>query len=246
MNDLKLDETSMIIGELHVLPLKTNNYKHMNIKPRFTKTEELANSISHGFGLILAIVATSIIIYFAALKGDIWLIVSTAIFGATLVLLYFSSTMNHSLAAGKSKDFFHNFDQIAIYLLIAGTYTPIALSVIRHDWGWTMFGIEWSLAISGILVKFLIPNKFERGVNIFIIASYVIMGWLLLFFLIPLINNFSTTSMILLFAGGFFYTFGIIFFKMEKLKFSHLYWHLTVIGGSVCHWLAIFLFVLNE
>ena len=222
-----------------------SNTNPTNINPRFTKTEEFANAISHFIGLILAIAGTTTIVVFAVVRGDIWLVISTVIFSATLILLYFSSTMNHSLAAGKSKDFFHNFDQIAIYLLIAGTYTPIALSVIRHEWGWIMFGIEWSLAIPGILVKSFIPNKFERGVNIFIIASYVIMGWLLLFFLIPLINNFSTASMILLFAGGFFYTFGIIFFKMENLKFSHLYWHLMVFGGSVCHWLSIFLFVLN-
>ncbi len=143
----------------------------MEANPRFTKTEELANAVSHGIGLFMSLVATSVIVVFAILRGDIWLIVSTAIFGATLILLYFSSTMNHSLAAGKSKDFFHNFDQIAIYLLIAGTYTPIALSVIRHEWGWIMFGIEWGLAISGILVKSFIPNKIERGVNIFIIAS---------------------------------------------------------------------------
>ncbi len=217
----------------------------MNTKPRFTKAEELANAVSHGISLFMSMVATFVLVYFAVIKSDNWMIVGTAIFGATLILLYFSSTMNHSLAAGKSKDFFHNFDQIAIYLLIAGTYTPIALSVLRHDWGWVMFGIEWGFAISGLLVKIFIPNKFERGVNIFIIVSYVLMGWLLLFFLIPLINNFSTASLILLFAGGFFYTFGIIFFKMENLKFSHLYWHLMVFGGSVCHWLSIFLFVLN-
>ncbi len=217
----------------------------MASKQRFSTTEELANAISHGIGLVLAIIATSVIIIFAILKGDIWLVVSTSIFGSTLILLYFSSTMNHSLAEGKWKDFFHNFDQIAIYLLIAGTYTPMALSVIRHDWGWVMFGIEWGLAVSGILVKAFIPNKFEKGVNIFIIISYVSMGWLLLFFLIPLFNNLSTTSMILLLSGGLFYTLGIIFFKMDKLRFSHLIWHLMVIGGSVCHWFTIFLFVLN-
>ncbi len=217
----------------------------MEVKPRFTKAEELANAISHGIGLILSIVATSVIVIFAVAKGDIWLIVSTAIFGTTLVLLYFSSTMNHSLAQGKAKDFFHNFDQIAIYLLIAGTYTPMALSVIRHDWGWTMFGIEWGLAISGLLIKAFMPNKFERGVNLFVIISYVIMGWLLLFFLIPLFNNLSTASLVLLLVGGLFYTLGIIFFKMEKLKFSHLIWHLMVIAGSVCHWFTIFFFVLD-
>jgi hemolysin III len=217
----------------------------MNTKPRFSKTEELANSISHGIGLILAIIATSIIVVYAISRGDVWLISSTAVFGATLVLLYFSSTMNHSLPQGKTKNFFHNFDQIAIYLLIAGTYTPFALSIIRNDLGWLMFGIEWGFAISGVLIKTFMPNKFERGVNLFIIISYVVMGWLLLFFLVPLFKNLSTASMILLLSGGLFYTLGIVFFKMEKLKFSHLIWHLMVIAGSVCHWLAIFLFVLK-
>ncbi|MCF6356658.1 MAG: hemolysin III family protein [Draconibacterium sp.] len=217
----------------------------MNTKPRFSKPEELANAISHGVGLFLTIVATVILVVFAVSNGDIRIIISSAIFGTTLILLYFSSTMNHSLAAGKTKDFFHNFDQIGIYLLIAGTYTPLALSVVGGSFGWVMFGIEWGLAISGIIVKVFIPNKFEKGVNAFIIISYVIMGWLLLFFIVPLYNNLSTASLILLLAGGFFYTFGIVFFKMKDLKFSHLIWHLMVIGGSVCHWLTIFLFVLN-
>ncbi len=217
----------------------------METNPRFSKREELANAISHGVGLALAIIATVAMVYFAALKNDILMIVSTSIYGLTLILLYFSSTMNHSLTAGKTKDFFHNFDQVAIYLLIAGTYTPLALSVVGGSFGWVMFGIEWGLAISGIIVKVFIPNKFEKGVNVFIIISYVIMGWLLLFFIVPLYNNLSTASLILLLAGGFFYTFGIVFFRMKNLKFSHLIWHLMVIGGSVCHWLAIFLFVLN-
>ncbi len=217
----------------------------MNSEKRFTKGEELANAISHGVGLFLAISATAVIVLFASLTGNPWLITSTAIFGATLILLYFSSTMNHSLSHGKAKDFFHNFDQIAIYLLIAGTYTPIALSVIRDNWGWTMFGIEWGLAIAGVLVKAFIPNKFERGVNLFVIISYVIMGWLLLLFLNPLIANLSTLSLILVFAGGLFYSLGIIFFKLEKIKYSHLIWHLMVIGGSVCHWMALFVHVLK-
>lgn len=223
-------------------PIKFNN---MDTKPRFSKVEELANAISHGIGLVFAIIATSVIVVFAISRGDVWMVVSTAIFGATLILLYFSSTMNHSLPYGKTKDFFHNLDQIAIYLLIAGTYTPLALSIIRHDWGWAMFGIEWGLAISGLLVKAFIPNKFERGVNLFIIISYIIMGWLLLLFLVPLIKNLTSINILLILAGGMFYTLGILFFKMEKLKFSHLIWHLMVIGGSACHWLAIFLFVLN-
>jgi hemolysin III len=218
----------------------------MDSKPRFSKGEELANAISHGIGLFMSTAATAVIIVFAALRGDAWLIASTAIFGATLILLYFSSTMNHSLSYGRAKDFFHNFDQIAIYLLIAGTYTPLALSIIRHDWGWVMFGIEWGLAISGLLVKAFIPNKFERGVNVFVIISYVLMGWLLLLFLNPLYNNLPIVNIVLIFAGGLFYSLGIIFFKMERLKYSHLIWHLMVIGGSVCHWMAIFLYVIKK
>ena len=216
------------------------------LEPRFTKNEELANALSHGVGLLMAIAATVVIIVFAVLQGSSLLIVSTSVFGATLILLYFSSTMNHALKHGKAKDFFHNFDQIAIYLLIAGTYTPLALSIIQNKWGWLMFGIEWGLALSGLLVKAFIPNKFERGVNVFVIISYVIMGWLLLFFIIPLFNNLSTMSLVLIFAGGLFYSLGIIFFKKEKLKYAHLIWHLMVIGGSVCHWTAIFLFVLKS
>ena len=212
---------------------------------RFSKKEELANAISHGIGLIIAITASIVLLIISIQNHNIWQIVSVAIFGSTLILLYFSSTMNHSLLIGNAKDFFHNFDQIAIYFLIAGTYTPIVLSVIRVEGGWLMFGIEWSFALAGLLVKAFIPNKFERGVNTFVIISYVIMGWLLVFFLKPLFNNLSTVSIILIFAGGLFYTVGILFFKLEKLKFSHLIWHLFVIGGSVCHWLAIYFFMLN-
>ncbi|MDA3930935.1 MAG: hemolysin III family protein [Prolixibacteraceae bacterium] len=217
----------------------------MNAQPRFSKGEELANAISHGIGLFMSIAATTVIIVFAALQGDPWLITSTSIFGTTLILLYFSSTMNHSLAHGKAKDFFHNFDQIAIYLLIAGTYTPIALSIIRHDSGWLMFGIEWGLAISGLLVKAFIPNKFERGVNAFVIISYVVMGWLFLLFIVPIFKSLSLVSIVLILVGGLFYSFGILFFKMERLNYSHLIWHLMTIGGSVCHWLAIFLYVIK-
>ena len=217
----------------------------MNVQTRFSKGEEAANAISHGIGLIVSVIATIVILLASIKTGSLWNIYSTAIFGLTLILLYFSSTMNHSLAAGKAKNFFHNFDQIAIYLLIAGTYTPLSLSVIRMDGGWLMFGIEWGLALSGLFVKAFIPNKFERGVNTFVIISYVIMGWLLLLFLKPLSDNLSEISMIFIFAGGFLYTFGIIFFKSEKLKFNHLIWHLFVIGGSACHWIAIYIFINN-
>jgi len=202
----------------------------MNLRTvRFSKQEELANTISHGIGFFLAIAATVILISYSLKFGNSLSVVSNAIFGASMILLYLSSTLNHILKQGYLKDFFHNFDQIAIYFLIAGTYTPLALTVIGGSWGWLMFGIEWTFAFAGLIIKILSPNNFERGVQTFSIVSYIIMGWLLLFFIIPIINNFSTASLILIFAGGFSYTFGVIFFKLKKLPYSHLIWHIMVI-----------------
>jgi len=221
-----------------------SSYPQIN-NTRFTKGEELANAISHGFGLVLAILATIIIVIFSAKYGTIWSIVSNSIFGTTMIVLYLSSTLNHSVKPGKIKDLFHNFDQVAIYFLIAGTYTPLALNVIRHEWGWLMFGIEWGLAISGLLAKTLFPNSFEKGVNTFTIISYIVMGWLLLFFIIPLATNLPKTALILIFVGGFSYSFGVLFFKLNRLPYSHLIWHLFVIVGTACHWTALFLFVLK-
>ena len=212
---------------------------------RFSKQEELANSISHGIGFILAITATIVIISYSIKTGNSLSVISNSIFGASMILLYLSSTLNHILQQGRLKDFFHNFDQIAIYFLIAGTYTPLALMVIGGKLGWLMFGIEWALALTGLTLKILKPNNFEKGVQTFNIISYIIMGWLLLFFIIPIINSFSTASLILILAGGFSYTFGVIFFKLKKLPYSHLIWHIMVIGGTACHWAALFIFLLN-
>ncbi|HAM99303.1 MAG TPA: hemolysin D [Marinilabiliales bacterium] len=213
-----------------------------SINPRFTKGEEIANAVSHGFGLVFAIVATVLIVVFSSRTHNTWHIVSASIFGFTLILLYTSSTLNHALTHTKAKDIFHNFDQIAIYFLIAGTYTPIALSIIRDDWGWLMFGIEWGLALTGTIIKTLFPNRFERGVNTFIIISYIIMGWMVLFFIIPVMNHMPTHSLWLILIGGGFYSLGVLFFKLEKIPFAHLIWHLFVVAGSVCHWTAIFIY----
>lgn len=207
---------------------------------RFTKGEEISNAISHGLGWAFSIVATVLMIVTAARHGAVN-VVAASIFGASMINLYMSSTMNHSLRLGsKAKDFFHNYDQIAIYLLIAGTYTPIALVALDGNWGWTMFGLQWGLALLGIVVKLFLPNKFEKGVNIITVASFVLMGWMLLFFLIPLYQNLTATGIWLLFIGGMCYSLGIIFFKLEgKMPYSHLVWHLMVVGGTVCHWCLI-------
>ena len=139
---------------------------------RFTKGEEISNAISHGLGWVFSIVATVLMVVAAARNGKAVNVVAASVFGASMINLYMSSTMNHSLRLGsKAKDFFHNYDQVAIYLLIAGTYTPIALVALKGDWGWTMFGLQWGLALVGVIVKLFVPNKFERGVNIITVGS---------------------------------------------------------------------------
>jgi len=208
---------------------------------RFTRGEEIANAVSHGIGWVFSIVATILMIVTAARRDGALAVVSAAIFGASMINLYMSSTMNHSLRLGtRAKDFFHNYDQVAIYMLIAGTYTPIALVALNGDWGWTMFGLQWGLALAGIVFKLFIPNKFEKGVNIITIASFVLMGLMLVFFLVPLFKNITPLGIWLLFIGGLCYLLGIVFFKLEgKMPYTHLIWHLMVLGGTVCHWVLI-------
>ena len=211
---------------------------------RFTKTEELANTISHGLAAAFAITGLVLLVVFAAKNGTARHVVSFVIFGTTMTLLYLSSSLNHGLPHGRAKEFFHNFDQIAIFLLIAGTYTPLSLVALRGDWGWTMFGAQWGFALAGIVTKLFLPNKFEKGVHLFFIISYVIMGWMLLFFLLPIFRNIAPMGIAFIFMGGACYTFGTVFFKLEKLPYSHLVWHLFVIAGSVLHWVAIMRYLL--
>ncbi len=211
---------------------------------RFTRGEEIANAISHGLGALFGLTALVLMIIFTVLKGNAWHIVSFTIYGSTLFILFLSSTLNHSLRPGKAKDFFHNFDQVAIYLLISGTYTPLALVELKNDWGWTMFGIEWGLALAGIIIKMLVPNKFEKGVNYFTMISFIVMGWLLLFFLLPFFRQVPMPAIILIFLGGGLYSLGTIFFKMDKMPYHHLVWHIFVLGGSVLHFIAIFRYLI--
>lgn len=214
---------------------------------RFTKKEEIANSISHGLGVVFGIVALVLMIVSAKHFGTGWHVVSFSVYGAFLILLYLSSTLNHSLRSDtKVKNFFHNFDQIAIFLFIAATYTPLSLVVIRNDWGWVMFGIAWGFAIAGMIIKIIIPNKFEKGVNTFYVIAYVVMGFLFVFFLIPLYKNMHPMGVGFIIIGAGCYGLGILFFKMEKMKYNHLIWHLFVIAGSVCHWIAIYRYTLNQ
>ncbi len=201
---------------------------------------ERFNSISHLVGAALALAALVVLVVFASLQGDPWKIVSFSIYGATLFLLYTFSTLYHSLR-GRAKIIFQKLDHVAIYLLIAGSYTPFTLVTLRGVWGWSLFGIVWGLAILGIVLDCLHRN----GPRIYQMVIYLLMGWVVLVALYPLLQNLPTGGMILLVLGGLSYTGGMIFYALdEKMNHAHGIWHLFVLAGSVSHFLAILIYVL--
>lgn len=202
--------------------------------------EEIANVITHGLGLALSVAALVILVVFASLKGDAWRIVSFSIFGASLVLLYLASTLYHGASRPRIKLRLNRFDHSAIYVLIAGTYTPFTLVTLRGGWGWTIFGIVWGLAIAGIIYKVFFYTVKYRAVSAVI---YLLMGWIIVIAIKPLINNLSLPGLIWLAIGGLSYSFGVIFYLWKKLPFAHSIFHLFVLGGSIAHFFAIFWYV---
>jgi len=212
---------------------------------RFTYQEEIANFISHFAGAVLAAVMLTLMVVASALKGNAWHIVSTAIFGSTMVLLYFSSAIAHGLPKDtKGKQVFFIIDQAAIFLLIAGTYTPLALVALHGAFGWVLFGPQWAMAIAGILIKVLRPNRVEAGVDILGIIIYALMGWMLLIAIVPIVKTLPLMGFLWILIGGACYTFGIIFYRKAKFRHAHLVWHLMVLAGSISHFFAIFFYVI--
>lgn len=212
---------------------------------KFTKGEELANALSHLAGALLGCAALVLMVVFSSRTGTPWHIVSTAVFGATLVILYLSSMFTHWLPPGQTKEFFFKMDQIAIFMLIAGTYTPIALIALHGPLGWVIFGIEWVLAITGIVIRLLKPASYDSGVGLFNVILYASMGWLVLIALVPLIRILPTMGWVWILIGGLFYTLGIYFFRIAKFRYAHLVWHLMVLAGSVSHFIAVFFYVIR-
>ena len=202
----------------------------------FSKGEELANSITHGLGVILSIAALVLLIVFASMKGDGWDIVIFIIYGVTMTFLYMSSTLLHSFPNGRAKDFFEFLDHSAIYFYIAGSYTPILLLVIQGALGWVLFGIIWFLAIAGTVFKAFFVKRFI----VLSTVLYVVMGWIIVFAWNPLIENLSKEALILLVSSGLLYTLGSVFYVWRGFKYHHAVWHLFVVAGSV----AFFFFVL--
>ncbi len=201
----------------------------------YTLGEEIFNSVSHGLGFIASIVGLVFLAVFAVTYGDVWHVVSFSIFGSTLILLYLASTLYHSLTRTKAVRIMQAIDHSAIFLLIAGTYTPFMLTIMRSTLGWTILSIVWVIAIVGILLKVF---HFEKTHRIGLIL-YLAMGWIIVLVFFQVVRLLPLFSLIMLFAGGFFYTAGTVFYRWDRLKYNHAIWHLFVLGGSICHYFAV-------
>jgi hemolysin III len=201
----------------------------------FSKREEIANAITHGIGALLAIAALVLLIVFSALDGSAWHVSSFAIFGSTMVVLYLMSTLYHSLTHLKAKRLFRKFDHMSIFLLIAGTYTPFCLTALNGWVGWTLFGIVWFCAITGIVLKAFYTGRAEMLSTIL----YIVMGWIVVFFIKPVYDYMTAEGFAFLLLGGASYTLGAFFYAKEKIPFNHSIWHLFVLGGSTLHFFAV-------
>jgi len=207
---------------------------------RITHINEIANSVTHGLGALLAIAALVLLVVFANIYGTVWHLVSFSIYGSTLVILYMSSTLYHSIQIPRIKSILRVIDHSAIYVLIAGTYTPFTLVTLREGHGWVLFGVVWGLALAGIIYKTFFINRFEVISTLF----YPVMGGLIVFFIRDLQANLALPGVILLAAGGVSYIFGMLFYAARDKLLMHAIWHLFVLGGSVCHFFAILFYVL--
>ncbi|MFA9438445.1 hemolysin III family protein [Uliginosibacterium sp. sgz301328] len=205
------------------------------VKRLQTLGEEVANSISHGVGCVAAIVGAPFLV-FAALDGGVQEIIGASVFAATMILMYLSSTLYHAMPRGRVKEFFHRVDHAAIYLLIAGTYTPFTLGVLSGTWGWTLFGLVWALAAIGLLLKAF--NRLNR--KWLSVSIYLAMGWLIVIAAAPMSAKVPLNGLLWLAGGGLAYTVGTVFYALSsRLRFFHFIWHLFVLAGATCHFFAV-------
>ena len=197
--------------------------------------EEIANAVSHGLGFLLAVAAMPILVWFAAQRGGAADITAAAVFAGTMMLLYGVSALYHALPVGRAKHWLNRLDHAAIYVFIAGSYTPFALGALRGGWGWTLFGIVWGLAAVGVTVKLF--NRLKHP--LWSTGLYVAMGWVVLIAAVPLVQRMPATALAWLVAGGLAYTLGAVVFIFDhRMRYAHLAWHLFVVGGSACHVVA--------
>jgi len=208
-------------------------------KRLFTVGEEIAHSITHGLGAVLSVAALVLLVVRAVAGGDPWRVVSFAIFGTTLVLLYTASTLYHALTPTRAKSIFNVLDHAFIYLLIAGTYTPFLLVSLRGPWGWSMFGVVWGLAITGGVFKVWFTGRYRLLSTLL----YVGLGWLSVIAIKPMLANVPPAGLGWLLAGGVAYTGGAVFYLWRNLRYSHAVWHVFVLAGSFCHFVAVYSYI---
>lgn len=202
---------------------------------RPTLGEEIANSISHGIGLILAIVATPFLVTATLRYGNTWRMVGVSVFAASMVMLYLSSTLYHAITHDRAKQVFRTFDHCAIFLLIAGTYTPFTLGVLRGPWGWTLLGLIWILAAIGLTMKMFLRARYSW----LSVILYLVMGWLVVIAAPQILRVMPLSGLAWLVAGGIAYTAGVGFYAAHRVRYAHFAWHLFVIAGTVCHFFAV-------
>ncbi len=210
-------------------------------KRKYSPAEERLNILSHGLGFLLAIPATAMLLVKASLHGDAWQIISVSIYGASMITLYLASTLYHSAKEPERRHKLNVFDHASIYLLIAGTYTPFLLVTLRGPWGWSLFGVIWAAAIGGIIFKIFYTGRFDVVSTI----AYVVMGSIVLVAIKPLVANLSLPGLYWLLAGGISYIIGAVLYLQHKMPFHHAIFHLFVLGGSVCHYIAVYSYVLK-
>ncbi len=203
--------------------------------------EELANTVTHGIGLVFSVAGFALLLAFALLRGSVSQIAACSIYGATLVCLYAASTSYHSATSARWKHTLRIFDHSAIYLLIAGTYTPFLLLYLRGPWGWSLFAVIWGLAFAGIVFKLWFVDHFHKTST----ALYVAMGWIVIIAAKPVLSHVPGLTLLWLLLGGILYTLGVVFFVWRRLPYSHAVWHVFVLAGSACHYFAVLRSVLG-
>ncbi len=209
-------------------------------KPEYSVAEEIANSVTHGVGMLLSISGLAVMVSFASVNGTIWHVTACSVFGATLIISYAASTLYHGIPQPAAKRVLKVIDHVAIYLLIAGTYTPFTLISLRGPWGWSLFGTIWGLALLGVVLKITMLGKI-KGIST---AIYLAMGWIVVVAFKPMLAAVETGGLLVLLAGGLAYSAGVIFYAWDRLPYNHAIWHLFVLAGSACHFFAILFYVI--
>lgn len=208
----------------------------------YTRGEEIANAITHGVATLLSIAGMVLLIVFSSKIGDKWYVVSYTIYGVSMFILYLGSTLYHSITNVKAKRIFRIIDHSSIYLLIAGTYTPFTLTILRDSVGWIIFWIVWIMAILGIITKIFLVGRYDIA-STFI---YIFMGWIIIFAIKILLIKLSSAAIFLLVLGGVIYTVGALLYMFNKIPYNHAIWHLFVIGGTSCHFFCVLLYLLPK